>query len=177
MSESNVNPQALLAATMPPLLPVGFVCGGAHIGMQLRPAANILLLPPELIRTRSIAGDIGVIEVFIKRESIAEVELTGQPGELPGEQLTGAVSVTETWGPVPNGMELHELGKPLPPEKCNVIFMVMSAAVDTLAKGIIRPGEPRAGRQESVVSHQILAITPLDVFQRAHVVNLRGPTT
>ena len=171
MSESNVNPQALLATTMPSLLPAGFVCGGAHIGMQLRPAANILLLPPELIRTRSIAGDIGVVEVFIKGEP-GEAE-NHPPGAIAGEWDPTA----EKWRTVPAGMELHELGTPLPPEKCNVIFRVMSAAVDTLAKGIIRPGEQRAGRQESVVGHQILAITPLDVFQRAHVENLRGPTT
>ena len=55
MSEHRTNPQALLAATMPALLPIGFVCQGMTIGMQLRPNPNILLLPRELMRT-SVEG-------------------------------------------------------------------------------------------------------------------------
>ena len=169
MGEHNTNPEALLAATMPSLLPVGFVCGGAHISMQLRPAANIMLLPVELVRKNDEGRRF---EAFFERP----IDGVVLPPE--GAEVGWVPPTTEKgWWPVPPGKEVHELGKPLPPEKCNVIFMVMSAAVDTLARGIIRPGEPHPGHQESIVAHGIVAITPLDVFQRAHMENLRGPTT
>lgn len=149
MSESKHNPQALLAATMPPLLPVGFVCHGFSLNMQLRPTPDVLLLPEELIRVNAA----GEPEVFISRQGSAE-----------------------EWGPVPPGMLLHRLGTSLPPEKCAVVILLSSAVVDTLGAGIVGlDGKPRQG-VTSVVGHKVLAVVPLDQFQREHVENLRGPT-
>ena len=155
MSDHHSNPQALFAATMPPLLPVGFVCHGFSLNMQLRPQPNILLLPEELIRvTETGVPGVGETEVFISRGSPA----------------------VEDWGAIPAGMELHQLGTPLPPEKCAVVILLSSAVVDTLGANIVGlDGKPRQN-MTSVVGHKVLAIVPLDQFQREHVENLRGPT-
>ena len=155
MSEHRTNPQALLAATMPALLPIGFVCQGMTIGMQLRPNPNILLLPRELMRTSVEGANMGELEVFI----------AGPNGE------------PEDWRLAPEGMEVHQLGTPLPPEKCSVVVMAMSSVVDTLDKGIVTlAGRPRQAMQ-STIGHKVLAVVPLDVFQKEHLANLRGPTT
>jgi hypothetical protein len=135
---------------MPPLLPVGFVCHGFSLNMQLRAQPNVLLLPEELIRVNAA----GETEVFIARQA----------------------ATAEEWGPVPPGMLLHHLGTPLPPEKCAVVILLSSAVVDTLGAGIVGlDGKPRQG-VTSVVGHKVLAVVPLDQFQREHVENLRGPT-
>jgi hypothetical protein len=98
---------------------------------------------------------MGLLEVFI----------AGPNGEPDG------------WRLVPEGMEAHLLGTPLPPEKCTVIIMVMSSVVDTLDKGIVTlDGRPRQTMQ-STIGHKVLAVVPLDVFQKEHLANLRGPTT
>ena len=82
----------------------------------------------------------------------------------------------EDWGPVPAGMTLHQLGTPLPAEKCAVVILLSSAVVDTLRANIVGlDGKPRQN-MTSVVGHKVLAIVPLDQFQREHVENLRGPT-
>jgi hypothetical protein len=155
MSDSKHNPQALLAATMPSLLPPGFVCQGITLEKQIRPNPNVLLLPRELIRTKAVVDSFDVVEVFI----------TGPNGE-PAD-----------WRPVPEGMEVHHLGVPLPDEKCSVILMVMSSVVDTLDKGIISlDGRPRQTMQ-SVIGHKVLAVIPLDMFKKEHLANLRGPTS
>ncbi|MGO9288392.1 MAG: hypothetical protein ACLQIJ_06525 [Polyangia bacterium] len=163
MSDHRANPQALLAATMPALLPVGFVCHGFGLNMQLQPTPDVLLLPEELIRT----NDAGEAEVFIARQA--------PPSE--GANLTTQPStITEGWGPVPSGMLLHRLGTPLPPEKCAVVVLATSTVSDSLDKGIVGlDGKPRQ-TMTSVVGHKVLAIVPLDQFQREHVENLRGPT-
>jgi hypothetical protein len=155
MSESKHNPQALLAATMPALLPPGFVCQGMTLGMQMRPNPNILLLPRELMRTSVEGPNMGELEVFI----------AGPNGEPDG------------WRRAPEGMEAHLLGTPLPTEKCSVVIMAMSSVVDTLDKGIVTlDGKPRQTMQ-STIGHKVIAVVPLDVFQKEHMANLRGPTT
>ena len=163
MSDHHSNPQALFAATMPPLLPVGFVCHGFSLNMLLRPHPNILLLPEELIRANAAGGT----EVFIARTPPRPdgAELNWQPAPA-----------AKDWGPVPAGMELHHLGTPLPPEKCAVVILLSSSVVDALDKGIVGlDGKPRQ-TMTSVVGHKVLAVVPLDQFQREHVENLRGPT-
>lgn len=172
MSDHHANPQALLAATMPALLPVSFVCHGFGLNMQLRPTPDVLLLPEELIRVKATGictpvSDVSEPEVFIPRlpPRPEGAELDWKPGPA-----------VESWGPVPPGMLLHQLGAPLPPEKCAVVILISSTVSDSLDKGIVGlDGKPRQ-TMTSVVGHKVLAVVPLDQFQREHVENLRGPT-
>jgi len=46
------------------------------------------------------------------------------------------------WQKLPDGCETHELGTPLPPEKCDIVFAVVALWVDTQAA---RQGQQRAG--------------------------------
>ena len=148
MSDHRTNPQALLAATLPPILPVGYAVG-ATIGIQVLPAKNIILAPREHIRTTDASAS-GPQELF-------NVD-------------------TQAWGPVPQGAEAWPLGFPLPTEKCVVGIMAMSTAVDMMDKGIIVPGaDVRSApqRKQSVVGHCLLSSTPLDQWQRDHLQNLK----
>ena len=173
MSEHHHNQQALMVATMPALLPAGMVCKGAHIGMMVRPAADVLLLPAELIRK----SDAGEVEVFLARPSASDAGV--HEGTDIAADGTSAVpaALAEAWDPVPDGMQLHVLGEPLPTSKVMVIFMLNTGVVDTLESRIVAPGGRQERQTESVVAHAVLNITPLDRFQEAHVNNLRGPTT
>jgi hypothetical protein len=87
MSEHKSNPQAISAAMFPPLLPAGVVAG-VHFDIQVDAQANVLALLPDRIRMN---GD--VLE-------IATTRLENEPG---------------AWQPPPDGVYVHEIGKPLPP--------------------------------------------------------------
>jgi hypothetical protein len=55
------------------------------------------------------------------------------------------------WEKVPAGSELHVLGKPLPPEKCDFVLVMLSSWL-----------APMRTRDEPVVGHQVL---PGEVFR------------
>ena len=46
------------------------------------------------------------------------------------------------WRKLPEGWSMHELGQPLPPEKCDVVLAVVALWIDTMAA---RQGQQRAG--------------------------------
>ena len=46
------------------------------------------------------------------------------------------------WQKLPDGCEMHPLGEPLPPEKCDVVLAVVALWIDTMAA---RQGQQRAG--------------------------------
>ncbi len=83
---------------------------------------------------------------------------------------------SEEWIPAPEGVRLHPIGDPLPPELCDIVVMVGTEVEDTLAGGIIAPGRPAHPRR-SVFMHGELVRVPLVPWQEAHMGQLRGQVT
>jgi len=118
----------------------------ANVGIQLdvMPKQNIILLPADKIRTTAS----GRIEILV-----------GDP---------------EEWRQAPDGADVCELGKPLPPEKCDVVAMLGAMVEDTLGPKLVQPGQRPRGRVSSGPL-AIIARAPLDRWQEAHLGTLRGP--
>jgi hypothetical protein len=145
MPEHHANPIALLAATYPPLLPPGHQCGIAlHAQVVTKP--NVLLCPPHLMRATADG----------------KVEL-----------LRGEGTPNKTWEAPPEGFIVHELGKPLPAELCDVALVVGTAVRDQLSKSIVGLGG-QAKPQTSTVVHGELLRVPLAEWQAQHRANLGG---
>ena len=126
MSESNVNPRALLMTTIPPLLPVGHAVD-CSLRIQVVPNDRIDLYMPD----------------------------EGPP-------------------PLVEGKFPHELGKPLPPEDCDVIVVLATSAQDGMSPAVLGPGGQRAQPAISTCAHTVLMRVPLVDWQAAHLRNLRG---
>jgi len=139
MSDHKTNPQSLLSATLPPLLPVGHRVG-VNIQLQVVPQAQVMLVPGDRMRT----GAHG-IEVF-----------------------SG-----DAWQPVPEEAEVFELGKPLPPEKCDLVAVLGSMVEDTLGpKLIVGTGQKSTSIAGGPLA--VIARVPLAEWQRVISGALRG---
>ena len=145
MVDHKHNTAALVAATLPELLPRG--CGAqVLLQPQIVPKPEVLLVAAENIR-RSLADD--------------KVEAIRVPG---GE-----------WSPVPLGAVVHQLGTPLPPELCDMAVMIGTGVVDTLSTSLVVPGGPPPQPKTSGVIHAELLRVPLVHWREQHMRNLRGP--
>jgi hypothetical protein len=80
--------------------------------------------------------------------------------------------------PLPEGKVAHELGTPLPPEQCDVVVLLGTAAQDTMDRGIVLPGanvfDAPADPPVSVIWHVELMRLPLVDWQAMHLAKLRG---
>lgn len=143
MGEHKDNPRALLADSIPPLLPVG--CRVAvDIQLQVMPKVNVMLAPAAKMRTTAE----GHIEVLAPDGS---------------------------WKPAPAGVDVCELGKPLPPEKCDVVAILGATVEDVLGPKLLQPGEQQPRGRVSTGPMGILMRVPLDKWQASHLNALRGP--
>jgi hypothetical protein len=138
MGEHKQNDRALFEASVPSLMPMGEKTG-ISVDMYVLPQPHILLLKTHQWRT----NDLGWIEI--------NTEGTG------GE-----------WKPIEKEQEVFELGKQLPANKCDVVFMVSS--IVQARSSVFTPG--RADRSTSNVPHFPLGRIPLDVWRAEHEANL-----
>jgi hypothetical protein len=149
MSEHSSNPKAIEVAMLPPLLPVGVVAG-VHFNIEVDTQANVIVLPTDRIRTTERGCEI---------MALAEAE-----------------NYTEaTWRLPPDGSYIHELGKPLPPEHCDVVVVLATVAQDTLVKPVLTPGSPAMPTNVSMVRHRVIMRMPLVDWQAMHMAQLKGP--
>ena len=117
---------------------------GVDIQLQVMPRVNVMLVRPDRMRTTAE----GAIEV-----------LAGEPGE---------------WRSPPAGAEVHELGKPLSPEKCDVVAIVGTMVEDMLGPKLLAPGGQQPQGRVSSGPLAIIARAPLDLWQKRHLETLRG---
>jgi hypothetical protein len=118
---------------------------GIDLQLQVVPKTNVMLAPPHRMRT----ADDGTVEVLV-----------GDP---------------EEWRKPPVGVDVCEMGKPLPPEKCDVVLIAGTMVEDTLGpKLLTQPGQHPRGKVSSSPLG-IVARAPLDAWQKAHLGALRGP--
>jgi hypothetical protein len=143
MSDHKSNPRATLNATLPPLLPVGHRVG-VDIQLQVMPQVQVMLVPPQRMRTTE-----GVVEI-----------LTGDP---------------EEWRKPPEGSDVCELGKPLPPEKCDVVAILGTMVEDMLGPKLLTQGGQQPRGRVASGPMAILARAPLVQWQEQHMGALRGP--
>jgi hypothetical protein len=118
---------------------------GTSIQLQVMPKTNVLLVPLHKMRTTAE----GVVEV-----------LAGVP---------------EEWQTPPEGVEVFELGKPLPPEKCDVVAILGTMVEDTLGPKLLGAGGQQPRGRVSSGPMAILARTSLVEWQAQHLGGLRGP--
>lgn len=150
MGAHKTNPNSIMAATLPALLPPGHRAG-VDIKLQVFPQANILLMPPERIR----AAAEGKTEILV-----------GDP-DAPGQ---GSI-----WQEPPEGVEVWPLGQPLPPEKCDVVAVLATAVEDmTGPRMLVVPGQPPRGLA-SLAMFAELGRAPLVEWQARHLEALQGP--
>lgn len=158
MSDHKTNPQAIRAATLPTLLPVGHIAG-TQLSVQVAPKKNVAMFPPDRMRV----GDGGQIE--FREASTLQIQ-------------DGDGSTLSVWSPLPQGVIAHEMGTPLPPEQCDVVVLLGTAAQDTFDKGIVLPGDDIfSAKVDPTVStqwHVELMRMPLVEWQAKHLAKLRG---
>jgi len=118
---------------------------GTSVQLQVMPNANVMLVPQHKMRTTAD----GVVEV-----------LAGEP---------------EEWQKPPEGVEVFELGKPLPPEKCDVVAILGAMVEDTLGPKLLGAGGQQPRGRVSSGPMAILARVPLVQWQAQHRGGLRGP--
>jgi hypothetical protein len=118
---------------------------GANIQLQVMPMVHVMLVPPHKMRTTVE----GVVEV-----------LAGDP---------------EEWLAPPEGAEVFELGKPLPPEKCDVVAILGTMVEDMMGPKLIGSGGQAPRGRMSSGPMAVLARAPLVDWQASHVGTLRGP--
>lgn len=143
MSESQSNATAMLAASLPNLLPHGFHCD-IDLQLQVIPKVNVMLVPPHRLRTTAQ----GQYEVLV-----------GEP---------------EEWRQPPAGVDVCEMGKPLPPEKCDIAVVIGSVVEDMLGPKLVAPGQQPRGKVSSGAI-AIVARKTLADWQHEHMAALRGP--
>jgi hypothetical protein len=141
MSEHKTNPTALLASTYPPALPPGYQSMAA-LHIQVVEKENVRIVPPTCMRT--VEGKVEILR------------LTSEQGE-------------PTWVPAPDGAIIHEAGKPLPPELCDVVIALVTLVQDVAAKAIVGlAGEVTRPRQSAVVHGQLMRM-PLVEWRGRHL--------
>jgi hypothetical protein len=117
---------------------------GVQMQLQVVPKENVLALPAEKVR----AAEDGSIEVLV-----------GQP---------------EAWCKPPAGIDVVELGTPLPPEKCDVAVILGTMVEDVLGPKLLAPGGRQAQGRVVSAPLAILARAPLVEWQAQHLGALRG---
>ena len=153
MSEHKQNPNALMAATLPDLLPAG-CASQVLLESRVVPMKHVLVLAEENIQRSLIDGKVTAIRT-------------------PGGE----------WQPVPmvivNGEQVpavvHQLGTPLPPELCDMAIMIGTGVVDTLSMSLVVPGGPPPQPRTSGMPHGELLRMPLVMWREQHMRKLRGP--
>lgn len=115
------------------------------IQLQVIPKANVMLVPADKMR----ATADGSVEVLV-----------GDPPE---------------WRKPPDGVIVHELGKPLPVAACDVAAVLGTLVEDTLGPKLLQPGQQQPRGRVSSGPLAVIARAPLDKWQAAHVGALRGP--
>jgi hypothetical protein len=79
------------------------------------------------------------------------------------------------WELAPMNTIVHEIGKPLDPENCDVIVYLSTVVQDTFDKGVVGlDGKKRTS--VSVMKHAAIFRIPLVTFQTAHMRVIRGET-
>lgn len=147
MSQSKENPVALMSATVPNPLPVGYTLG-IDVQLAVMPRRNVMVVPADKLRT---AAD-GSTEVL--------VEEPDKPAE---------------WRRPPAPIELWPLGKQLPPDKCDLVAMLNTVVEDTMAPKLVDLVTRKPKGHFSGGPLGELARVPLDKWQAAHMGALRGP--
>jgi hypothetical protein len=153
MSEHKANPNALMSATLPNLLPAG-CASQVLLEARVVPMKHVLIVAAENIQ-RSIVD-----------EKVTAIRIPG------GE-----------WQPVPmvvvNGQQMpaivHQLGTPLAPELCDMAVMIGTGVVDTLSMSLVVPGGPPPQPKNSGIIHGELLRVPLVMWREQHMRKLRGP--
>lgn len=88
------------------------------------------------------------------------------------EVLTGD---PEEWRKPPEGADVCELGKPLPPEKCDVVAILGTMVEDMLGPKLLTHGGQQPQGRISAGPMAILARAPMVQWQAQHLGQLRGP--
>jgi hypothetical protein len=81
----------------------------------------------------------------------------------------------EEWRKPPEGADVCELGKPLPPEKCDVVAILGTMVEDTLGPKLLGAGGQQPRGRMSTGPMAILARAPMVQWQAQHLGALRGP--
>jgi hypothetical protein len=153
MSESKHNPTALMAATLPDLLPAG--CGSqVLLQTQVVPMKHVAIVAPENIQRSIVDGKVTAIRT-------------------PGGEWEPVPMCAVDGRPVP--AVVHALGTPLPPELCDMVIMLGTGVVDTLAMSLVVPGGPPPQPRTSGISHGELLRMSLVAWREQHMRKLRGP--
>ena len=153
MPEHKTNPTALLAATLPDLLPAG-CASQVLLETRVVPMKHVAIVAPENIQRSIVDGKVTAIRT-------------------PGGE----------WEPVPmvfvNGEQMpaivHQLGTPLPPELCDMAIMIGTGVVDTLSMSLVIPGGPPPQPKTSGIVHGELLRMSLVAWREQHMRKLRGP--
>ena len=90
MSDHHANPQALLAATMPPLLPVGYVAQPSF-GIQVIPAPGVRLVAKEWLRVTDGVQEVIEGELWVPVPTGCLAHPLGDP--LPADKCHVAVVI------------------------------------------------------------------------------------
>jgi hypothetical protein len=85
------------------------------------------------------------------------------------------VLMNGVWASPPEGIEVFELGKTLPREKCDVVAMLFAVVEDTLGPKLVGANGEQARGTASMGPMAILSRLPLDQWQDKHLGQLRGP--
>ena len=117
---------------------------GIDIQLQVVPKMNVIVAPASQKRPTAE----GVVELLV-----------GEPAE---------------WRRPPEGAEVFELGKPIPPDKCDIAVVIGARVQDMLGPKLVTPGQQPAG-SESQAAIAVLARKTLSVWQQEHLGALRGP--
>jgi hypothetical protein len=148
MPEHKSNPQAVLRAMLPELVPHGHMVAVGFF-VEVDPCVGVLLCPAENMRT--VEG---------------KIEIMGLDPERPVDE----------WAPAPAGVRLvHPIGQPLAPEFCDAVIMFGTGVQDGMSKGLVTSGGQPARYRTSNVMHGELMRMPLLEWQAGHLAQLRGP--
>lgn len=117
---------------------------GVDISLQVVPKQNVMIWPAD--KTRATAE--GKTEVLV-----------GEPPE---------------WQALPDGMEAHPLGEPLPPEKCDVAAMLGTVVQDTAGPRVLVANGQAPQAKASLMVFCELGRAPLVEWRQRHLGALRG---
>ena len=169
MSQHKTNPQAVLRAMLPELLPHGFA-NLIQLVLEVVPAAGVLPYPAQAIRTNTD----GKVEILQRIEHAVVEDVSIEAG-LRIAKVTDKVETLEVWEAPPQGVRhVHPIGQPFPPELCDVVLMFGTSVQDGLQGGLVTAGGQPARYPTSHLMHGELMRMPLVEWQKAHMVQLRG---
>jgi hypothetical protein len=104
---------------------------------------NIVALLAKTLPTFPPAGRDGQVQIGWRVQPKRHILLlmAADMREVDGEKQFRQ-SDDGAWEKLPDGCEMHLIGEPLPPEKCDVVFGLVAMWVDTQSA---RQGQQRAG--------------------------------